>query len=103
MLIVNATMIRRCTMKYAQAKPALDAWAEQITTADIPHPQALVAAFGNKVDPVRPSRAVFNIKGNDFRLVVEMGYQNQTVTLLWFGPHKDYNRIDVATVPITKP
>jgi mRNA interferase HigB len=43
-------------------------------------------------------RVVFNIKGNDFRLVVRIDYARQIVDVRWFGTHAEYDRIDALNV-----
>jgi mRNA interferase HigB len=47
---------------------------------------------------VGPGRVVFNIKGNDYRLVVAIHYRHQIVFIKWIGTHEDYDKIDVKTV-----
>ena len=47
---------------------------------------------------VGPDRVVFNIKGNDYRLVVAINYRRQIVFIKWLGAHADYDKIDVKTV-----
>ena len=44
------------------------------------------------------TRVVFNIKGNDYRLVVAINYRRQIVFIKWLGTHADYDKIDVKTV-----
>jgi mRNA interferase HigB len=41
---------------------------------------------------------VFNIKGNDYRLVTAIDYTRRTVFIKWLGPHAEYDRIDVRKV-----
>ena len=43
-------------------------------------------------------RIVFNIKGNDYRLVVAVDYDKAIVWIKWIGTHKAYDRIDVTEV-----
>lgn len=44
---------------------------------------------------VSADRIVFNIKGNDYRLVVAADFDKGIV---WIGTHKDYDKIDVREV-----
>ena len=44
------------------------------------------------------NRVVFNIKGNDYRLVVHFVYKYQLAYIRFVGTHKKYNKIDVKTV-----
>ena len=43
-------------------------------------------------------RVVFNIKGNDYRLIVSVAYQYQAVYVKFIGTHKEYDAIDAETV-----
>ncbi len=38
---------------------------------------------------------VFNLKGNDCRLVVAINYRHQIVFIKWIGTHGDYDMIEV--------
>ena len=43
-------------------------------------------------------RVVFNIKGNDYRLVTAINYWRQAVFIKWLGTHRDYDKIDARKV-----
>jgi mRNA interferase HigB len=47
---------------------------------------------------VNAERIVFNIKGNDYRLVVSVDFEKGIVWIKWIGTHKAYNKIDVTGV-----
>ena len=51
---------------------------------------------------VSSERVVFNIKGNEFRLVVAVDYDHGMVLVLWLGTHSEYDRIDVREVEFEK-
>ena len=51
---------------------------------------------------VSADRVVFNIKGNEFRLVVSVNYKGGVVLILWLGTHREYHRIDVTKVKFDK-
>lgn len=78
-------------------KSALDAWFHEVLRADWRKPADVVKAYAN-ASIVGPDRVVFNIKGNDYRLVVAVNYRHQIVFIKWLGPHADYDKIDVKTV-----
>lgn len=50
--------------------------------------------------PVKNRRVVFNVKGNDYRLVVAVAYTFQAVYIKFVGTHAEYDRIDVETVEV---
>ena len=57
----------------------------------------LKAQFGS-ASILKGRRVVFNIKGNDYRLIVAVAYRFQAVYIKFVGTHAQYDRIDAATV-----
>ena len=47
---------------------------------------------------VSADRVVFNIKGNNYRLIVATDFDKGIVWIKWIGTHKDYDKIDVKEV-----
>lgn len=45
-------------------------------------------------------RVVFNIKGNDYRLIVAIAYQRGWMFIKFIGTHKEYDKIDAETVSL---
>lgn len=82
---------------YKAVKSALDAWFHEASRADWKSPADVLKDYRN-ASIVGPDRVVFNIKGNDYRLVVAMNFQHQIVFFKWLGTHADYDDIDVKTV-----
>ena len=48
-------------------------------------------------DYVGNSRYVFNI-GQEYRIVAVVNFTRQAILLKWVGLHKDYDRINAATI-----
>jgi mRNA interferase HigB len=76
---------------------ALLAWHEEARNAIWRSPADVKTAYRN-ASIVGHDRVVFNIKGNDYRLVVSIDYARQVVFVKWVGSHAAYDRIDVRTV-----
>lgn len=78
-------------------KAALDAWFDEVrrarwsSSADVRRHYATVSI-------VSADRLVFNIKGNDYRLVVAVDFEKSIVWIKWIGTHAEYDRIDVTEV-----
>ena len=53
------------------------------------HPRASILKGG---------RVVFNIKGNDHRLIAALQYQAGVLVIRFFGSHAQYDRIDAEAV-----
>lgn len=94
MKIINRDKLVKCSKKHANVKLALDAWYAEVssdkccwkTTQDIKdrYPSA---------DYLADNRVIFNIKGNHYRLVVKVRFQNGLVVVEWAGSHAEYDKI----------
>ncbi len=45
---------------------------------------------------------VYNIHGNSYRLLVDIEFKFKIVFIVWFGTHKDYDKLDAKTVKYVK-
>ncbi|RKP44699.1 type II toxin-antitoxin system HigB family toxin [Pararobbsia silviterrae] len=79
------------------AAPALMAWYEEASRARWTKPQDVKDQYRN-ASFVGNNRVVFNIKGNDYRLVVAIAYRVGIVYVKFIGTHAEYDAIDAATV-----
>jgi len=90
---------RNYVRQYAAARKALDVFAATVEKSAWRHPQDVKDTFRTASIIGRGSdRVVFNIKGNEFRLIVRIDYARQIVDIRWFGTHAAYARIDVLNV-----
>ncbi len=65
--------------------------------ADWTSPSELIAQF-RSASVLQGSRAVFNLAGNQYRLVVKINYPYRIVYIRFVGTHQEYDQIDVHTV-----
>jgi mRNA interferase HigB len=79
----------------------LDSWHKLVSGATWSSSAELKRQFGT-ASVVSSDRVVFNIKGNEFRLVVAVQYRFGVVFVLWVGTHREYDRIDVTKVKFDK-
>lgn len=80
--------------KYKDARGALQVWVHLVRKHNWTNPLELKATF-RSASIVGGKRVVFNIKGNEFRLVVDIEYILGVVFVIWFGTHKEYDRIHI--------
>ncbi|NKB84139.1 type II toxin-antitoxin system HigB family toxin [Brucella grignonensis] len=78
-------------------KTALDAWFDEVSKAEWAS-SADVKRLYATASIVSAERIVFNIKGNDYRLVVSVDFEKSIVWIKWIGTHKAYDKIDVTEV-----
>jgi mRNA interferase HigB len=59
--------------------------------------QDVLAAYPG-ARPIKGGRVVFNVKGNDYRVIASIDFQYQAVFIKFVGTHADYDKIDPETV-----
>lgn len=77
--------------KHASSRKALEAWFAEAERSDWQTPQDIKDRFSS-ADFLADNRVIFNIKGNRFRLVVKVRYQNGIVVVEWVGTHAEYSK-----------
>ena len=78
-------------------RAALEAWFHEVQRAEWRSSAEVKRSYGT-ASIISGDRVVFNIKGNDYRLVTAIDYRRQIVFIKWLGAHRDYDRIDARTV-----
>ena len=95
--IINRKTLLAYATKYPNAKNALFEWYYEFLTCEYKNFQELKMHHGN-ASLVGDDRVVLNILGNHYRLVIRIVFTYKTIQIKWFGSHKDYDKIDVATI-----
>jgi mRNA interferase HigB len=92
--IVARRALRQFWARHAQAETPLKVWYAAVAAADWSGPADVKAQFGATVDFVADNRAIFDIAGNRYRLVVRIAYRFKRVLVKFVGTHSEYVRID---------
>jgi mRNA interferase HigB len=97
-IIKEKTLAKYCELlKYKQAEESVKAWVYEVRLSVWDNANELKLKFGN-ASIISSKRVIFNIKGNDYRLIVDIEYKLKLVFIVWFGTHAEYNKIDAKTV-----
>lgn len=83
--------------KYPQAKISLLTWYNEFLKEEFNNFNELKEVYGN-ASIVANNRVIFNIKGNDYRLIVSINFKQLATYIIWFGTHKEYDKINTATI-----
>jgi mRNA interferase HigB len=78
-------------------KSHLDAWYAEAAKAEWKNSAELKSQYSS-ASILSADRVVFNIKGNDYRLVVAINYHFQVLLIKWLGTHKEYDNINAEQV-----
>lgn len=90
-IIAKSTLVAYYT-KNPQSKSALEDWFEKTKEAEWKNFSDIKKTF-NTVSSVGNNRYVFNIKGNDYRLVVLIKFTVSHVLIRFVGTHAEYDKI----------
>ena len=74
-----------------------NAWLAIVGRAQWRTPADVKASYP-KASVLKGGRVVFNIKGNDYRLIASVQYQAGALAIRFFGTHAEYDKIDAETV-----
>ena len=97
MKIVSVNTLRLFWEKFPDAAQHLMAWVDETRKASWTQPVDIKAQYRN-ASILKNRRVVFNIKGNDYRLVVSIAYKFGAVYIKFIGTHKQYDAINAETI-----
>ena len=97
MAIVSRKAIHEYASTKSQATEALNEWYLKTKAADWSNFADIKNTF-NSVDYVGNDNYVFNIKGNQYRLIARIIFPVRTVFIRFIGTHSEYDKIDASSV-----
>jgi len=97
MRIIAKRTLREFWVLYPDAEEPLLAWYREVEKEDWSEPSQVKEKY-RSASIVKGNRVVFNIKGNDYRLVVKINYPYRVVYVRFVGTHGEYDEIDVEEV-----
>jgi len=97
MRVIALSALREFWTRHPQAETPLRVWYAEAGRADWKSPADIKAAHRN-ASFLANNRLVFNIKGNDYRLVAAVHYNRGMMFVRFVGTHAEYDRIDAATI-----
>ena len=97
MRVIAKSTQRKFWQRHPDAEQPLLAWFREVRRADWDMPAKVNARYPS-ASIVADNRVVFNIKGNDYRLVVKINYGYRTVYVRFVGTHAEYDRVNAEEV-----
>jgi mRNA interferase HigB len=79
------------------ARSQYDVWLAIASRAEWRNPEEIKVSHP-RASILKGGRVVFNVKGNDFRLVAALQYRAGVLVIRFFGTHAEYDRINAETV-----
>lgn len=99
MRVVSVRTLRDFWARNPGAEQSLRAWHDEASAATWQTPQDIKDRY-RSASFVGNNRVVFNIKGNDYRLIVSVAYAYQAIFVKFVGTHAEYDKVNAATVEL---
>ena len=97
MRIIARKIISNFWKKHKDAEQALKAWYFEANNADWQTPVDIKKRY-QSADILPKNRVVFNIKGDNYRLVVKVHYNTGCVYIRFIGTHTEYDKINAEEI-----
>lgn len=91
MRILNLPRLEEYKQDHADVRGPLDAWRNEVERETWQTPQDIKRRY-KSADFLADNRVIFNIKGNSYRLVVQVRYRGGIVLIEWVGTHAEYSK-----------
>jgi len=97
MRVIAVSRLKDFWQRHAEAEQPLRSWVASVRAAQWLQPADITAQF-TTASVLRSRRVVFNIKGNDYRLVVALHYNRAIIYVRFVGTHREYDRVDATSI-----
>lgn len=97
MNILTKSRLLEYTEQHSIAKQPLLSWYKEVKKATWSNPQDIKNRYPS-ASILQGNRVCFNIKGNEYRLIVGVNYDKQAVFIKFIGTHAEYDKIDANTI-----
>ena len=97
MRILSKRTLREFWESYPDCEQQLVSWYKDFSTTSYTSTNDLIDKFSN-CQSLGLNRYVFNIKGNNYRLIVKINFELHTIWIRFIGTHAEYNKIDALNI-----
>lgn len=95
--IFAKSTLREYWEKHPGSEQYLKTWYDTVMSSDWKTPNDIKQTYAN-ASILKNRRAVFNIKGNSYRLIVKFNFEKQWAFIRFIGTHTEYDIIDANTI-----
>jgi mRNA interferase HigB len=92
MKILSRPILEQLKKEHPEVAKRLDAWCLDVELAEWNSPHEVKERFNKTVDFLGDNRAVFNFKGNQYRIVAKVDYKRNLIIIERAGSHDEYSK-----------
>jgi len=89
--------LREFWERHADSQQQLKSWFQEANNAEWKSPNEIKIEYPS-VSILKDNRFVFNIKGNNYRLIVKINFDYQMVWIRFVGTHAEYDKINANEI-----
>ncbi len=97
MNVISKRTLVKFYEQHPQAKSALEVWHSDARKSTWSSPADIKKIYSS-TSFLSDNRVVFNIKGNDYRLIVHIDYPRKIIRVKFVGTHAQYDKIDAKEI-----
>jgi mRNA interferase HigB len=101
MVVISKSILQAFTRKHPDCIGALEKWYSDTKAANWKNFSEVKRTF-NSSDSAGNDRYVFDIKGNQYRLIALIIFKVRTVFILFIGTHREYDKVKADKVKYKK-
>jgi mRNA interferase HigB len=91
MRIIGREILDAFAKRHANCLKPLRAWVRIVEEAKWESFQDIRSQF-RSADVLSGNRVIFDIKGNNYRLITVVSYRQGMIQVLWMGTHAEYSK-----------
>lgn len=95
--VISKKILRSFWEKHADCEQQLKSWHKEAIKATWKNPAEIKVEYPS-VSVLNNNRIVFNIKGNNYRLIVKINFDYETIWIRFVGTHAEYDKIDATSI-----
>ena len=95
--IFSKRTLRDFWLVHPDAEQYLKTWYDTAANSNWKSPPDVKQSYAT-ASILKDGRIVFNIKGNDYRLVVRMNFEKKWIFVRFIGSHAEYDKIDANEI-----
>lgn len=95
--IIAKKTLRDFWLIHSNCEQQLKSWFQETSKAAWKNPGDIKLEYPS-ASILSDNRIVFNIKGNNYRLIVKINYDYQMIWIRFLGTHAEYDKINANTI-----
>lgn len=97
MRVIAKKKLRELWEKHSDCEQQLKAWYQEASKAEWTNSNQVKTEYPSS-SIIGSDRIVFNIKGNNYRLIVKLNFDYQMVWIRFIRTHAEYDKINAKTI-----